>query len=100
MVVVMRSIYQHHANRPSISRDSSTYQPVFASSTRLGIIHPHGQQQAIQDELLDGDGSGADPLDFADAAQRVLDSIKNGDFLAYSVSSEMKTVWHRGSPLV
>ncbi len=40
--------------------------------------------QAIQNELLDGDGSGADPLEFAEASQRVLDKIKDADFLAYS----------------
>lgn len=45
--------------------------------------HTHTHTQAIQDDLLEGDGSGADPLEFADASQRVLDKVKDADFLAY-----------------
>ncbi|TFJ80860.1 hypothetical protein NSK_007815 [Nannochloropsis salina CCMP1776] len=42
--------------------------------------------KAVQNALLEGDlgEDVGDVLDFVDASQRVLDGIKNADFLAYS----------------
>lgn len=78
------------------SFDSSSHTPFPVPTPFSPNTHTHPyDHQAIQDELLDGDGTGADPLEFADASQRVLDKVKDADFLACAFLAFLLFAWLR-----